>query len=91
MPTKEKPTPAPAAALDLVGIGEIAERFTGPGADEEVTSQLAHKWTLSKRFPQPRYTLHSGRLWDWAEIKVWAEDFRPELLRRIQPRRKRRK
>ena len=68
--TKKPPT------ADLVGVGELAERF-------KVKPQLAHKWTLSKRFPEPAYELRSGRLWDFSDIVSWILEHRPDLVKRL--------
>lgn len=57
----------------LLGVSEIAERFG-------VTVQLAHKWTRSKRFPTPDYSLSAGPFWTDARVTAWAKEHRPDLL-----------
>jgi hypothetical protein len=56
----------------LEGIAELADRFG-------VKPQLAHKWTMSKRFPAPAHELRSGRLWLATDVDKWVEEFRPDL------------
>lgn len=58
----------------ILGVSEIAERF-------HVTVQLAHKWTRSKRFPEPAYTLSAGPFWTDEAVTAWAKEHRPDLLK----------
>jgi hypothetical protein len=62
---------------DVVGIAELAEKFSRPG--KKVSPQLAHKWSLSKRFPDPVIEVAAGRLWLTSDIDAWVEEFRPDL------------
>lgn len=53
---------------DLVGAHEIAERL------DVSRPQVVHVWR--KRyddFPEPIATLRSALIWDWTEVKAWAQ------------------
>ena len=53
---------------DLVGAHEIAERL------DVSRPQVVHVWR--KRyddFPEPVATLRSALIWNWAEVKAWAQ------------------
>ena len=53
---------------DLVGAHEIAERL------DVSRSQVVHVWR--KRyddFPEPVATLRSALIWNWTEVKAWAQ------------------
>lgn len=74
--TKTK-TPPPLPAL--VGVAELAALF---GA----SPQLAHKWTLSKRFPAAAYGLAAGRLWLRDDVIFWSIEHRPDLAKGLDPK-----
>ena len=53
---------------DLVGAHEIAERL------DVSRPQVVHVWR--KRyddFPEPIATLRSALIWNWTEVKAWAQ------------------
>ena len=53
---------------DLVGAHEIAERL------DVSRPQVVHVWR--KRyddFPEPVATLRSALIWNWTEVKAWAQ------------------
>lgn len=54
------------AHLDLVGISEIAEML-------QVTRQRVDRISRTDpSFPKPVAEIHAGRIWDRADIRVWA-------------------
>ena len=58
----------PVDPADLVGAHEIAERL------DVSRPQVVHVWR--KRyddFPEPVATLRSALIWNWTEVKAWAQ------------------
>jgi hypothetical protein len=53
------------AALDVMGVGEIADEF-------DVQTQTAHQWTRTKGFPDPVVMLRMGPIWYRTQINDWA-------------------
>jgi len=53
---------------DLVGAHEIAERLGVSRA------QVVHTWRIRHPdFPAPIATLKTAMIWDWQEVRIWAE------------------
>jgi len=56
------------AVQDLVGAHEIAERLG------VARPQVVHDWRRRHAdFPQPIAQLKTALIWDWCEVKRWAE------------------
>jgi predicted DNA-binding transcriptional regulator AlpA len=53
---------------DLVGAHEIAQRLG------VARPQVIHEWRRRHAdFPMPIAALKTALIWDWREIKVWAQ------------------
>ena len=53
---------------DLVGAHEIAQRLG------VARPQVVHEWRRRHAdFPEPIATLKTALIWDWSEIKTWAD------------------
>ena len=56
---------------DLVGAHEIAERL------DVSRPQVVHVWRKRyEDFPEPVATLRSALIWNWTEVKAWAQGIR---------------
>ena len=54
---------------DLVGAHEIAQRLG------VARPQVVHEWRRRHPdFPEPVATLKTALIWDWIEIRAWAQE-----------------
>lgn len=53
---------------NIVGANEIAKRLN------RAHQTIVHAWhTRHEDFPKPIAVITAGKLWNWEEIKQWAE------------------
>lgn len=53
------------AALDLVGLQEIADRLN-------TKRNTPNVWRQRNQFPPPDLELAMGPLWKWSTVETWA-------------------
>ena len=56
----------------VMGAAEIADRL-------RVTRQRAYQLAREKGFPDPRFHLAMGQVWDADDIEEWVRAHRPDL------------